>query len=398
MSGDAVLPRWSPDGRWIAYTVRGAETRASIWLVPADGGAPRRVTDDGENDWGGAWSPDGRFLYFSSDRGGSMNLWRVAIDEGSGRVVGEPESVPTPSAFAAHPDVSADGTRIVYSNVLTTQNIERASLDPGADTLLEPFTLTTGTRQWSSPDPTRDGALVAFYSRDLPEGDLYVVRRDGTGLRQLTGDSAIDRMPRWAPDGTRLSYWSTRDGALAGWVIGADGIGDRRITYSDSLGVPAAWSPDGLRLAVNAPTDVGFLMDVSRGWAEQEVEPLVRDTAWGPFVINDWSPDGTRLAGMHGWSDNGVGYYEIAMGRHVPLTDFGQWPVWMPDSRRILFVTGGHSFYIVDSETGAVRRVHSTRRDVLGPPRITADGRELYYSRRHTEGDIWLVTLEGESR
>jgi len=154
-------------------------------------------------------------------------------------------------------------------------------------------------------------------------------------------------MPRWAPDGTRLSYWSTRD-ILSGWVIGADGSGNRRFT---DRGLPMAWSPDG-----------------------------------------------TRLAGMHAYSDTGVGYYEIATGRHVPLTGFGQWPVWMPDSRRILFVTGQHSFYIVDSETGAVRRVYSTRRDVLVPPRFTADGRELFYSRRDTEVDIWLVTIESGSR
>lgn len=112
--------------------------------------------------------------------------------------------------------------------------------------------------------------------------------------------------------------------------------------------------------------------------------------------MNDWSPDGTRLAGMtDGWSDGGVGYYEVATGRYVRLTDFGQWPVWMPDSRRILFVSGGHAFHLLDAETGEGHLLYSTRRDVLGPPRLTADGREMVYSRRHTEGDIWLATMEG---
>jgi Tol biopolymer transport system component len=124
----------------------------------------------------------------------------------------------------------------------------------------------------------------------------------------------------------------------------------------------------------------------------------VRDSTWGSFVANDWSADGTRLAGMVGWSDKGIGYYELATGKHVRLTDFGQWPVWMPDSRHILFVSGGNAFYLVDSKTGDVRRVYSTVRDKLGPPRATADGREVVYSRRHTEGDIWLVTIEGDQR
>jgi Tol biopolymer transport system component len=394
---DAVLPSWSPDGRWIAYTVRS--DGSSIRLVPAGGGLSVPLTDRGGNDWGPAWAPDGRFVYFSSDRGGSMNLWRIAIDPAEGRTVGDPEPLPTPSTFAAHPSVSADGTRLVYTSVLTTQNIERAVLDPEADTILERFPVTTGSRQWSSPDPTADGSRIAFYTRDLPEGDLYVVNRDGTGLRRITGDPAIDRVPRWSPDGTSIAYFSDRSGVLEVWVIGADGSGNRRITYTDDMTVPGGWSPDGRRLAITMVSDVAFIIDVSRDWDEQTPQRLAPDTALAQFAVNDWSPDGTRLAGMSGFADSGVGYYEIATGQHVRLTDFGQWPVWMPDSRRILFVSGGKAFYLVDAETGEVRRIHSTVRDVLGPPRLTADGREVVYSRRVTEGDIWMATLvEGAVR
>jgi serine/threonine protein kinase len=217
------------------------------------------------------------------------------------------------------------------------------------------------------------------------------VRRDGTELRQLTSGSAIDRLPRWSPDGTRIAYFSGRDTSHT-WVINADGSGNRQLT--DLPGSTGVWSPDGRRIALNNFSDVAFLIDPSRSSDEQQPKPLVRDSAWGPFVANDWSPDGTRLAGMVGWSDRGVGYYELATGKHVRLTDFGQWPVWMPDSRRILFVSGKKAFYLVDSQTGKVKRVYSTVRDVLGPPRVTADGPEVVYSRRVTEGDIWLVTID----
>ncbi len=399
VDGDAVLPAWSPNGRWIAYTSRSAESRPHLWLVPAGGGDPVPLSEGTGDDWGSAWSPDSRFLYFSSNRAGSMNLWRMAVDPASGRARGAPEPLPTPSVVAAHPSVSGDGTRILYASVLTTQNVERARFDSRADTLLEPFLLTTGTRQWSSPDPSPDGSLVAFYSRDLPEGDLYVVRRDGTGLRQLTADSAIDRVPRWSPDGTRIAYFSNRSGRLTAWVIDADGSHNRQLTFTTTTSAPGAWSPDGRRMAiVRSPPESGFLLDLSRPWDDQTPEPLIRDTASGHFVSNDWSPDGTRLAGMRSYSDQGVGYYELATGRQVLLTDFGQWPVWMPDSRHLLFVSGGHAFYLVDARTRHVRPVYSTVRDMLGPPRVTADGREVVYSRRHTEGDIWLVTLESGSR
>ena len=80
--GDGVQPSWSPHGQRIAYwAVFGEAARQGqrdIWTVPANGGAPTPVTSDAALDWNPVWSPDGRFLYFSSDRGGSMNLWRIA--------------------------------------------------------------------------------------------------------------------------------------------------------------------------------------------------------------------------------------------------------------------------------------------------------------------------------
>jgi Tol biopolymer transport system component len=76
------------------------------------------------------------------------------------------------------------------------------------------------------------------------------------------------------------------------------------------------------------------------------------------------------------------------------LTDFGEWPVWLPDGRHILFVSGGKAFYIVDRETRQVRKVFTAGRDVIGPPRLTRDGRHALYSRRVTEADLWLVRLK----
>jgi len=60
---------------------------------------------------------------------------------------------------------------------------------------------------------------------------------------------------------------------------------------------------------------------------------------------------------------------------------------------RILFGDGGRSFWIVDSQTREVKKIYSGGRDVLGPPRLTRDGRMAFYSRRMSESDIWLMTL-----
>ena len=83
---DAVQPNWSPHRHRIAYwAVQGGQR--DIWTVSADGTHPVAITQDAALDWSPVWSPDGGRLYFASDRAGTMNLWRVRIDEQSGRVL-----------------------------------------------------------------------------------------------------------------------------------------------------------------------------------------------------------------------------------------------------------------------------------------------------------------------
>ena len=250
--GDAMLPHWSPHGHRIAFGQRlGAVRQANVVTIPADGGEPVAVTAESDVSWNPVWAPDGRRLYYVSNRGGSTNVWRVAIDEATGRVLGEPEPLTTPSAFAAHLTISADGRRLAYSSVQETQNIFRLGLDPATgDAQGDPVPVTRGTRFWSNPDPSPDGQSVVFYSQVQPEGDLYVIKTDGTGLRQVTSDAATDRVPRWSPDGEWIVSFSDRSGELQVWKSRVDGSELQQVRGDVGEGGVSAWSPDGARLAV----------------------------------------------------------------------------------------------------------------------------------------------------
>jgi eukaryotic-like serine/threonine-protein kinase len=218
---DATLPSWSPHNRRIAFTRRLSNgAQGGVWTIPAKGGTATPAIRDPARDWNPIWSPDGKYLYFVSDRSGSMNLWRVPIDEASGKTLAEPEPITTPAAYLAHPSLSADGKHIAYTSVLITANIQQLTLDTSIAIKGDPTWVTSGSRLWSTPDPSPDGEWVAFYSLAQPEGHLYVSHPDGTGLRQVTNDMAV--VACLAGRGTASGLLSSRIAAEA-WHCGRSG-------------------------------------------------------------------------------------------------------------------------------------------------------------------------------
>jgi Tol biopolymer transport system component len=398
--GDAVLASWSPHNQRIAYTHRlGNPTQSAIWTIPVRGGTPKPVMSEKTTNWNPVWSPDGKYLYFSSDRRGSMNLWRVPIDEASGETRGEPEAITTPAPYFAHPSLSADGKHVAFASALVTANIQRLTLDPSGVVNGEPAWVTTGSLRWSNPAPSPGGNWIAVYSLVQPEGHLYLVHPDGTAMRQLTSDSAIDRMPRWSPDGNWVGFFSDRNGRLELWKIRPDGSDLQQLTEGGASYL--AWAPDSSRIATVSESDEPrlksrvFIFDPNRPWKQQSPELLPQlDPPSSRFLVNDWSQDGKGLVGVAEPPIGGVVRYSLESHKYERLTDFGEWPVWLPDSRRVLFVAHGKDFYLVDSSSKQVRKVFSVARDIIGPPQLTRDGKTAYFSRRVTESDIWLVTLE----
>lgn len=395
LAGDAVQPSWSPHGYRIAYwSLLPGGAQRDVLTVPARGGPAVPVTADAAVDWSPAWSPDGRFLYFASDRGGSMNLWRVPVDEQSGRTLGQPQAVTTPSSFLGHLGFAADGSRMVYGSFSASVNVEKIGFDPVAGaTRGSPVAVTSGSRFMAAPDASPDGASVAFYSSS-GQWDIFLSRPDGTGVRQLTNDPAMDRVPRWAPDGRRIAFYSNRSGTYQIWTINPDGSGLRQVTNPADGAIYNFWSPDGSRI-VSIDGVIGnkvFLFDPDKAWASQTPEFLPRlDTTDGIFTPCSWSRDGQRLLGEG--EKNGIFVYSFATKRFTRFPASGDSPVWLSDSRRFVF-RNGKKWLIGDIVSQATRPILDSAPAEAIPTAFSPDGRTIFYTRLLSEGDIWMITMK----
>ena len=105
-------PRWSPDGRRIAFDARQRQD-GDIYVIDADGGAPRRVTTEPSDDVVPSWSGDGRWIYFASKRTGRWEVWKVPIDGG------QAVQVTKHGGFAAFE--SRDGRSVFYAKDTTSE-------------------------------------------------------------------------------------------------------------------------------------------------------------------------------------------------------------------------------------------------------------------------------------
>ncbi|MGE0130733.1 MAG: protein kinase [Blastocatellales bacterium] len=399
---DASQPNWSPHGGRIAYWGILSGGQRDIWTLGARGGEPVAVTSDPALDWNPVWSPDGRYLYFASDRGGSMNLWRVAIDEQSGKLLGEPEPVTTPATYSGYISFSRDGRRLAYAQVAHQINIQQAGFDSvKARIEAKPAWITQGSRIATDPDFSPDGAWVVFGATGDKQEDIFIARRDGSGLRQITDDKHKDRAPRWSPDGQQIIFFSDRSGRYEYWMIqpnggpngGPDGSGLRQFSHTSGPGAQAPiWSPDGLRLLCNLQTGPPVIVDANRPWPQQAPQALPAAGFPARLMIWSWSADGRKLAGHK----DGIYSYSFDSGRYERLTEFGEHPVWLPDlndNQRLLFFAQD-KLYMLDIRTRKSREILSVAPNHFQSLGISRDNRIVYFSLKMTEADIWLAALE----
>jgi serine/threonine protein kinase len=402
---DAVGGKWSPDGRRIVYWGLARGSERDLATVAADGSqaeSPVWLTEDAAVDWSPTWSPDGRFIYFGSSRGGTMNLWRVAVDETSGRTLAAPEPVTTPTAWSGGFEFTADGRQLVFADLDERSSIWAVPFDPAGGVLTRsPRSIMQG-RAINSIDLSPDGQTLVFSQRGQPWEALGVVRLDGSGWSRLTDDAEYHRLPTWAPDGRRLLFYMSRGpGRL--WTLRPDasGLTEIPLPAGESGASYPVWSPDGSRIAVAADSGL-IVIDPSQSPAKivTKFAALGRNTTQAgsdgmrPF---SWSPDGRWLAGSSRYGTrNQIVLFDLQTDAYRVVATDGGSPVWLPDSRRMLFA-GPTDLVLLDAHSGVSRPLTplAGHYDNWGRTvTLSRDGRALAYLQSQTEGDIWVMSLD----
>jgi Tol biopolymer transport system component len=190
-------PRWSPDGRQIAFDSR-PDGRAHIYLTSPDGGIPRALTSGSYNDIVPSWSPDAKVIYFGSNRNGGYQIWKIAAGGGS------PQQLTTQGGMIAL--ASPDGQWVYYSKPQAS-GLWRIPVEGGAE-------------QQVLTNP-RDG-FQGYWA--LTKDGIYYLNSSGTR-------SSIDFAGYAAPDrDVRLHLLDNEPTLLSGLSVSPDG---RWLIYAD---------------------------------------------------------------------------------------------------------------------------------------------------------------------
>jgi dipeptidyl aminopeptidase/acylaminoacyl peptidase len=277
-------PAISPDGRLVAYTVRDTDWdddayETQIWIVPAAGGEPRQITRGDKPSSGPAWSRDGRWLAFLSERGAKRQVYRIDPTGGEAEALTASEEGVTGFAW------SPDGNRIAYTatdpepEALKARNKKYGEFEiVDADHRMthlwvldvatkEARRLTEGAFTVGGFDWSPDGTAIAFDHRvndDPANGgtaDISIVTVATGAVRALVTQDGPDTNPVWSPDGTRLafdtamanpSYYYTN--GLIATVPAAGGAIDVLTTAFDEDASLVAWGPPGIFFAASQRT------------------------------------------------------------------------------------------------------------------------------------------------
>lgn len=345
-------PSWSPDGRFIAYDSDRGGT-FGIWVQPVGGGDPVQVTHSSAHDWQPDWSPDGNSMVFRSEREGG-GLYVVPPFGGRERKI---------ASFGYRPRWSPDGSKILClspgDNFFEYPRVFIVDLDGSPP--VEISTSVTGNEREARLGLVAwhpDGKRISFVSHDggfwtVPVANGKPVRSEVfANVAKQIKDGALDLLNFcWAPSGAAIYFEGNSKGLLNLWKVTVDPktlawiAGPERLTTGLGPDTEIALSRDGKRLAfatVSQSTRIWALpFDALAGRVTGVGQPITAPDldAWFP----DLSPDGKRLvftANRHGMDGQELWLQSLKDNSSKLLADdeYTRFvPRWSPDGKYVAY-------------------------------------------------------------
>jgi Tol biopolymer transport system component len=395
LKGDATYPflrypAWSPDGKSIAVVRSTGGVAAEIWLVPALGGPPRKLTQDSTAVFSDepVFTADGRGVVHKSNRSGAINLWLQHVEGGA------PRQLTTGSGPDETPSVSRDGS-VAFINSRSRNTLHLLPVGGG-----EPASLFTHPWFIWAPAFSPDGKEIAF-SRSEADGSwhIWTIPRSGGAPRRITHSARGEVYPRYSPDGKWI-YFFNWVAPRKIWRVPREGgpleVFSPQNYPDDGYADP---SPDGKKIAY-ARSDkeiVRIYVSPVADWGKGDGRALTEYAS----TLPQWSPDGKwMLFSKDRSKENGVFVVPPEGGEPRRVTGSGGWAVWFPDSQRIAYLAigpGGNQEIRVTSLRGGPERVLRgiTFSGTNYPVAVSPDGKTIATSNSaHLSSEIWLLTRE----
>jgi Tol biopolymer transport system component/DNA-binding winged helix-turn-helix (wHTH) protein len=387
-------PAWSPDGRKIV-ALAGAKGQAGDYAylleVQAGDGSVREVSGARWR-WASqaAWLPDGTGLVVSAQEklGTPYQLWLVAYPSGEvRRLTNDLNDYDKIS-------ISSD-SRLLIAQQET--NVTHVWMVPGGD--------AARARQLTSGASDSDGmhglawapdGRILFTSTRGGAYDIWVMKADGTDVRQLTVDTGgANWGPRATPDGRYIVFTSTRAGRQNVWRMDPDGNNPVRLTGGDGDEAAPSVSPDGrwvyyMNYAASPPAIEKVSID---GGGAVRVPNMYASNY--PVV----SPDGRMIAYEHYDDTNGwrTAVLPAEGGESPRLFDFHAFrgvTRWMPDSQSLIYIDDKRpeNLWRQPLAGGPPRRFARFRGEGVAYFDLSPDGKQLVVARSNLYSDAVLIT------
>jgi Tol biopolymer transport system component len=330
-----VYPRFSPDGQTVAFTrqITAASAR-DIHLLRVTGGEPKRITFSNVGINGLDWTPDGKYIVFSSPGLGQGRLWKVPASGG------EPEALPVGQGGAYAPALSRQGRRLAYTQSSVSINIWRYEVPRTIGRSALPKKLIASIQGDQGPQFSADGRRIVFVSGRSGRPEIWLCDSDSSNPRQLTFFAGPEAgTPRWSPDSQQIAFDAEPEGHQNIYVVNAEGGRPSLLTSGSSHNVAPSWSRDGRWIY--------FVSDRTGAWQVWKVAAAggqaVQVTKQGGFAAFE-SLDGKTLYYAKGMTVSGIWEVPVVGGEETPVLEqlgAGHWGYWDLAADGIYFYDAG---------------------------------------------------------